>query len=115
MQWSDKNYGGFSRTIPWRRLNDGWTVNNVEAQNADPDSLLNWYRQLINLRNSQALLRTGGNYLPIQSNCRSLYAVLREQDGKQMLVIANLKDDTVENCSLTIKESTFRVNIPRKC
>lgn len=107
MQWSDKNYGGFSRTIPWRRLNDGWTVNNVEAQNADPDSLLNWYRQLINLRNSQALLRTG-NYLPIQSNCRSLYVVLREDNGKQMLVIANLKDDTVENCSLTIKESTLQ-------
>ena len=59
MQWSSKGYGGFSDSIPWRRLNDGWTVNNVETQSADSNSLLNWYRKLINLRNTQSTMRQG--------------------------------------------------------
>ncbi len=104
MQWSDELYSGFSSRIPWQALNDGWSKTNVALQDKDEESLLNWYRQLVHLRNKQALLREG-DYLPISSDCRSLYAVLRVQDGKQALTIANLKDEPVENCTLTLKES----------
>ncbi|NLZ27023.1 MAG: alpha-amylase [Chloroflexi bacterium] len=104
MQWSDKSYGGFSRTIPWRKLNDGWTVNNVEAQDKDPNSLLNWYRKLINLRNSQSAMRQGA-YFPISSDCRSLYVALRVEENQQLLTIANLKDEAIKGCSLSLEES----------
>jgi len=104
MQWSDKNYGGFSKNIPWRKLNDGWTVNNVESQNADPNSLLNWYRQLIHLRNTQAAIRQGA-YLPITSDCRSLYVALRVEGNQPLLAIANLKDEAIQGCSLSLNES----------
>ena len=104
MQWSGEPYSGFSTRIPWQPLNEGWSKHNVALQDADEDSLLNWYRQLINLRNGQPLLRTG-DYLPISSNCRSLYAVLRVTEEKQLLTIVNLKNEPIEQCTLTIKES----------
>lgn len=104
MQWSSQIHAGFSSKSPWRALNDGWSKNNVEVQSGDENSLLNWYRQLINLRNKETLLRKGA-YLPISSDCRSLYAVLREENGAQLLTLANLKNEPIENCTLTLKES----------
>lgn len=104
MQWSDINYAGFSKVLPWQSLGEGWTKNNVALQDDDEESLLNWYRQLIHLRNAQPLLRSG-DYLPVQSDCRSLYVVLREENGKQLLTIANLKDQAIENCTLTLEQS----------
>lgn len=104
MQWSTEKYAGFSTHLPWRVLNDDWAQKNVELQSADQDSLLNWYRTLVNLRNELKPLRTG-DYFPVTSNCRSLYAVLRVDGDDVLFTIANLKDEKIENCTFTIKES----------
>jgi alpha-glucosidase len=49
MQWDASPNGGFTASEPWLSAIDP-QERNVEAQRADPDSLLNYYRRLIQAR-----------------------------------------------------------------
>ena len=49
MQWDATPTGGFTTGVPWLPPIDP-DVRNVEAQRSDPESLLNLYRRLIDLR-----------------------------------------------------------------
>jgi alpha-glucosidase len=51
MQWAASPTGGFTTGEPWLPAVDP-QERNVEAQRADPESLLNYYRRLIELRRS---------------------------------------------------------------
>ena len=58
MQWSAGENADFTTGEPWIMLNPNYTDINAEAEEGDPDSVLNYYRALIALRNSTpALLR----------------------------------------------------------
>ena len=52
MQWDASPTGGFTTSEPWLEPIDPET-RNVEAQRADPESLLNYYRHLIQTRSAQ--------------------------------------------------------------
>jgi alpha-glucosidase len=60
MQWRDAPGGGFTdpEVRPWLPFGDVHAFN-VEAQRADPDSVLTLARALIALRRQEADLRTG--------------------------------------------------------
>jgi len=61
MQWSSESAAGFSRgpREPWLPVNADYRSRNVAAQEADPSSLLSWYKALIALRRSREELRSG--------------------------------------------------------
>lgn len=46
MQWDDSPHAGFTTGTPWLEVNPNYETLNVAAQENDPESLLNWYRQL---------------------------------------------------------------------
>ena len=50
MQWNTQKNAGFTTGTPWLKVNDNYTEINMETQDADPDSVLNYYRKLIALR-----------------------------------------------------------------
>jgi glycosidase len=50
MQWSREKNAGFTEGTPWFPVNRNYTDINVEVQDKDPDSLLNFYRDLIRYR-----------------------------------------------------------------
>ena len=52
VQWSHQQYAGFSEVEPWMRVNDNYKEINVEDQDGDDHSLLNFYRKLLKLRES---------------------------------------------------------------
>ena len=62
MPWdeSSNDYVGFSEVKPWLPVSDDHVGVSVAAQNADPDSVLNFYRAAIALRNGCRVLREGG-------------------------------------------------------
>ena len=113
MQWSAQAFAGFSDAEPWQEPAKGWEETNVEIENADPESLLNWYKALINTRNKLPALQKG-SYLPFSSSCRRLYTVARVFEDQVVLVMANLGVQTMENCTISIAESpltgTWNVN-----
>ena len=104
MQWSAQANAGFSDAEPWQELAKGWEETNVETESADPDSLLNWYKALVNTRNQLPTLQKG-SYLPFSSSCRRLYTVARVYEDQVVLVMANLGVQTMENCTISIEES----------
>jgi maltose alpha-D-glucosyltransferase/alpha-amylase len=94
MQWSAEPNAGFStasaeelyapvienETYGHRRLN-------VEAQQADPGSLLNWMREAIRVRKAHAALARGEVRF-LESANRAVLAYLRS-DGEEVILVAN--------------------------
>jgi len=106
MQWSEEKYAGFSECWPWQSPNDDFKEVNVEAQNADPDSLLNLYRDLIALRNAHPALMVG-NYTKVESNSQEVYAFLREVPGETVLVVINLNREAISDYGLLLENLPF--------
>jgi len=106
MQWSAEPNAGFSSGTPWEPIHQGWEQTNVAVQAAQPGSLLNWYKQLIQLREENLTLRMG-SFAPVNSNCKEIYAVLREYAGETLLTVANLSLRPVQNCSLNLRASNL--------
>ena len=48
--WNDEDYGGFSKVKPWLKVGSEYKTVNVERQDKDPYSVLNFYRKLIKTR-----------------------------------------------------------------
>ena len=89
MHWSRGPAAGFSRGLPWEPLQPDSLTANVEAQDADPQSLLNRYRQLVHLRAANVALGTGA-LIPLTSSSDSVVAYLRQSGERTVLVVANL-------------------------
>ncbi len=59
MQWTKEPYGGFTTGKPWFIGDNDYEVCNVEDSQADPNSVLNFYREVIKLRRSDRDLTYG--------------------------------------------------------
>jgi alpha-glucosidase len=59
MQWNNESYAGFSEVEPWLPVADDYRQRNVAVQKDNPDSLLSFYRKLIDLRHQEPALRVG--------------------------------------------------------
>lgn len=61
MQWTPGPDAGFSTAQKtWLPIPPSYKTINVQTESANPDSLLNWYKQLIALRRTNATLHDGG-------------------------------------------------------
>ncbi|MBW3549936.1 MAG: maltose alpha-D-glucosyltransferase, partial [Proteobacteria bacterium] len=100
MQWSIDRNGGFSRTDPARLvlppLMDplyGFQTINVESQERDRHSLLNWTRRMLEVRNRYQAFGRGSLSFLYPRN-RKILAYLREHHGpggdEVVLCVANL-------------------------
>ena len=65
MQWSAAPGAGFTTGEPWLKPNPNHARINVAAQEADPDSVLNYYRRLIALRKAERVLGRSGTLLRV--------------------------------------------------
>ena len=102
MQWSDSPGGGFTDpgVRPWLPFGDVRACN-VEAQRADPDSVLTLARALIALRRQEADLRTGSYRARLAPE-----GVWAWDRGDRHFVALNMTDEPVV---MTGVEGTVRV------
>lgn len=112
MQWSTGKNAGFTTGEPWIMLNPNYTEINAEAEEHDPDSILNYYRALIALRNATpALLRGGWRELLPESGQVVAYA--RELEGEEYTVLCNLSGESAElPCALSEFGELVLSNMP---
>jgi len=59
MQWNNESFAGFSDNTPWIKVHQNYTLLNVETLEKQENSLLNKYKKLIALRNSEPVLQYG--------------------------------------------------------
>ena len=98
VQWSAEQNAGFTEGKPWFYVNQNYPEINVAAAEADPDSLLHFYRKLLRFRAGNDVIRNG-TYREYEKHSGKLYVYTREHRGKGILVV----------CSFTEKPAEFRL------
>ena len=90
MQWSPAPNAGFTTNgaKPWLPIHPNASRRSVEAQLADPHSLLNFYRRLIAVRRASPAL-SGGMFQPVTFGTRFILAYLRQTQDQTVLVALN--------------------------
>jgi len=99
MQWDSSPGAGFTTAdaTPWLPVNDNHLSVNVAHATGDPDSLLEWYRTLLELRRNHPALHAGElHLLPDAGDRDTLVAFERSTAGERILVAANLGDETLD-------------------
>jgi len=92
MQWSAQPHAGFSKSKPWLPVNPDFMQVNVAAQTDDPDSMLNFYKNLIALRRDKTALQMGDwTYI---NNDASAMAYYRATDNSRLAVWLNFSRRT---------------------
>src|SRR6202453_388472 len=96
MQWTDDGNGGFSRADfaqlyapPLMDPVFGYQAVNVEAQLRTPTSLLRWIHRFIALRKQHPLFALG-DYEPLRSSNRRIFAHVRRFESDLVLCVHNL-------------------------
>jgi maltose alpha-D-glucosyltransferase/alpha-amylase len=94
MQWSADRNGGFSRANPQQLYlpvisDPEYGAVNVEAQQANPNSLLWWMKRLMALRKRYQAFGRGSLEFLYPEN-RKVLAYMREYGEERILVVANL-------------------------
>lgn len=94
MQWKATTYAGFSNSKPWIPVNPNHTEVNVDNQEKDPNSILNYYRKIIAFRKANTTL-IYGSYQDLAPDHPHLYIYLREDKKTRFMVVHNLSDSTI--------------------
>lgn len=89
VQWSPGAYAGFSSTTPWIKINPNYKTINVENELRRPDSIIDFYKQLIRLRKLRPEL-VEGSFRMICLEHPTVIAYLRELDDKKLLIVFNM-------------------------
>ncbi len=104
MQWDATGNAGFTTGTPWRPVNPGFALANVQAMQNDSLSLWSWYRALIAARNGHRSLRTG-EYASVPTTSTSLLAFARRLDPEIAVVLHNFRNTSVTNPALSLDSS----------
>jgi oligo-1,6-glucosidase len=89
MQWSDQKNAGFTEGVPWIQVNPDYPAWNVKSEQADPDSVLNFYQALIRLHHEHEALCTG-SWRELIPDHPHVLAYVRENEEERLTVILNL-------------------------
>lgn len=95
MQWSDEVNAGFSKGNPWLFVNSNYRTINVQAEQKEKDSILNWYIELIKLRKKYSVF-SDGTFNELLSDDENIFAYVRENEKEKVVVLLNFTDTTVE-------------------
>ncbi|HZD75991.1 MAG TPA: alpha-glucosidase [Acidobacteriaceae bacterium] len=88
MQWDGSPEAGFtSSDTPWLPVPDTYKTVNVAEEVRDDDSLLNWYKQLIQLRRDNLALHSG-KLTMLNTNDAKVLSWMRLTPGQPAVVVA---------------------------
>ncbi len=88
MQWDNTQYAGFSKHEPWLKVNPNHKEINVKLNQSRKDSILNYYKKIIQLRKKYPVI-VSGNYEDIDFKNKKLYAYKREYLDETLFVFCN--------------------------
>lgn len=99
-QWDTTKNAGFTTGKPWLKVNPNYTIINAEAQEKDPNSTLNYFRTLVQLRKKEPAF-VYGKYTLLDRENPNVFAYIRELEGKKILVLLNFSE----------KKSAFSIGV----
>jgi alpha-glucosidase len=88
MAWTGSPGAGFTTSRPWLRIGEDARHRNVEAESADPGSVLSTYRRLLAARRKLPALRHG-SYETLDVGDPDVFAWRRTAEGSSAVVAVN--------------------------
>ena len=89
MQWDTTEHSGFSTSEPWLPVAENFKEKNVERESDDANSLLNFYKSIIKLRNENEILKEGTLRVDEELSNGKLLVFYRELNGSKLLILMN--------------------------
>ena len=90
LQWSSEPNAGFSpnpAATPWLKISKTYTKINMEAQEKDPNSLLNFYRRLLKIRQENIALQEGN--LQLEPSTKHSLVYYRLHSTQKLAILLN--------------------------
>ena len=88
MQWNRSKYAGFSKVKPWFYVNSNYSIVNVDSEEKDKNSILNFYRKCLALRKGSETL-IYGSYREYFPKDNSIYMYERKQGKERYLIVCS--------------------------
>ena len=94
MQWDGSANGGFTSGTPWILPPENVRTINAEAELRDPDSILHYYKRLIQLRKEEPVIAEGQIKFLFQ-DVPEVFAYRRSLGEQELFVVCNLTGHAV--------------------
>lgn len=109
-QWDNTTNAAFSSGKPWINVNPNYTTINAAAQDKDANSVLNYFRKMVQLRKDNLAL-VYGKYTLLDKDNAAAYAYTRELNGKKFLVLLNFTaKDAAVNSGIDISKAKLLID-----
>ena len=94
-QWDASANAGFTTGKPWLPVNPNYKWINRKAQAQDPDSVLSYYKKLVQLRKDPAYADAliEGGLIPYLPERKNVMAYFRKGESQTILVLGNFQKD----------------------
>lgn len=98
MHWNSSENGGFTTGTPWLPINPNYLEINVESQLHEEESVLNFYKKLIQLRKNPEYKEVVvyGKQVPFRRDEDNFIGFYRKGKEKTLLVLANYQNEERE-------------------
>lgn len=103
MQWSAEKFAGFSSVESWISSPDNYKLFNVEAEELDKNSVLNFYRELVKLRKSKKIISDGAIDF-IERDNPDVLAYRRTLGEEILIVLCNFRATKTKLVEKTLNE-----------
>ena len=89
MQWTSGTNEGFTTGKPWLPVPLSAKTHNVETESKEPDSVLSFYKRVLELRREEPALREG-KYIALNESDPNVLSYLRQSAKETILVVLNM-------------------------
>ncbi len=93
MQWDGSENAGFTTGKPWIKVNPNYKQINADAEETDPESVLNYYKQMIRIR-KQNETAVYGKYELADIDNDDIWVFYRRGVQQDLLVACNFSGET---------------------
>ena len=105
MQWLPEKFAGFSNVEPWISSPENYKKINVEAEEKDADSVLNFYKTLVKIRKENKIVQDGDiNFIERENN--DVIAYRRSLNGNELIILCNFKGNDTALLEKTFSDYT---------
>ncbi len=105
MQWSAEKFAGFSTVEPWISSPDNFKTFNVATEELNKNSVLNFYRELVQLRKTKKIISDGAIEF-IERNNPDVLAYTRTLGNESLIVLCNFRDTETKLAEKTLRDYT---------
>ena len=105
MQWTSGKNAGFSAAKPWLPVPPSAAAHNVEMEEKNPHSILNFYKHLLALHHTDPALREG-DYEGLNESDPNVLSYLRRYQNEAVLVVLNMSA-TAQEPSIDLSKQGF--------